>query len=134
MQIRDYQPSDYTQLINVLKQAALFDESYDTKQKLETKIPCGSIIVAEENEKIVGAVFFTWDNWDSSIYRLAVKPENRKQGIGTLLLEEAERRLRQHGADVSSLRTDADNEEIQEFFRKRGYRNVGKYADMEKKL
>ena len=80
----------------------MFDKSYYTKEKLKNKEPDGSIIIADVNGKIVGCIFFTWDGWDSSLYRLAVHPDYRKQGLGTKLLEEAENRLKKLGADVAS--------------------------------
>lgn len=135
MEIRTYNPLDHEQLKQLLVTCDLFDKSYDTEEKLKNKTPEGSIIVAEDNDKIVGCIFFTWDGWDSSLYRLAVHPDYRKQSLGSKLLEEAENRLKALGADVSSLRVHVDNKEAIEFFRKRGYQgNWGPYWDIEKKL
>ena len=135
MEIRSYVPSDYDQLKQLLITCNLFDNSYDTRDKLRNKTPEGSIIVAEDNGKIVGCIFFTWDGWDSSLYRLAVHPEYRKKGLGTKLLEEAENRLEKSGADAASLRVHVDNKEALKFFRKRGYSaNWGPYWDIKRKL
>ena len=107
----------------------------DKKEKLDNKKPDGSIIVAEESGKVIGIVFYTWDNWDSSIYRLAVDPDYWGKTIGTQLLCEAEKRLKASGADIASLRTHANNSKAQEFFKNSGYEVVGgPYIDMEKKL
>ncbi len=92
----------------------LFDKSYDSEEKLDRKKPRGSIILAID-KNVIGCVMFTWDGWDSSICRMAVHPEYRKQGLGTMLLEEAERRLKKLGADVVSLRVDIRNKEAENF-------------------
>jgi ribosomal protein S18 acetylase RimI-like enzyme len=39
-----------------------------------------------------------WDGWRGSIYRLAVSPDYRRQGLGRRLLAEAEARLARLGA------------------------------------
>jgi ribosomal protein S18 acetylase RimI-like enzyme len=39
-----------------------------------------------------------WDGWRCHLYRLAVDPGRRRQGIGALLLAEAERQARAYGA------------------------------------
>ena len=39
-----------------------------------------------------------WDGWRGNFYRLAVLPEERRQGIASALLEEGERRLLARGA------------------------------------
>lgn len=135
MEIRSYKPTDYEKLKELLVICELFDKSYDTEEKLRNKTPLSSIIVAEDNGKIVGCIFFTWDGWDSSLYRLAVHPDYRKQGLGTKLLEEAEKRLKSLGADVASLRVHVNNKEALEFFKKREYSgNWGPYWEIEKKL
>lgn len=135
MKIRSYRQADYKELKNLLELCSLFDKSYDTEEKLKNKKPEGSIIVAEDGDEIVGCIFFTWDGWDSSIYRLAVHSDYRKEGLGSKLLEEAENRLKSIGADVVSLRVHVDNKDAEEFFRRRGYSgNWGPYWDIEKKL
>jgi len=135
MRIRNYRSRDYATVKKLLKLCGLFDKSYDKPEKFANKTPKGSIIVAEDKNMIVGFVLFTWDGWDSSLYRLAVHPDYRKKGLGTKLLEEAERRLKSLGADVASLRIHVSNKEAIEFFRKRGYSgNWGPYLDIEKKL
>jgi len=58
----------------------------------------GALILAVHGDTIVGTVIAGWDGWRGTVYRLAVAPERRRQGIATKLVDEAERRLRGHGA------------------------------------
>jgi ribosomal protein S18 acetylase RimI-like enzyme len=61
----------------------------------------GALIVAEEvdeNGRIVGSVIAGWDGWRGSIYRLAVDPGARRQGLARALLQAAEDRLHDLGA------------------------------------
>lgn len=53
MKIRSYLAKDYNQLKSLLMQCDLFDKSYDKKSKLGNKKPRGSIIVAEDSDKII---------------------------------------------------------------------------------
>ena len=39
-----------------------------------------------------------WDGWRGSMYRIAVLPARRREGIGRALVAEGERRLRAWGA------------------------------------
>lgn len=135
MKLRSYQPSDYKQVKQLLIKCKLFDKSYDKKGKFDRKKPKGSIIIADDNNKVIGCIFYTFDGWDSSVYRLAVMPACRKQGIGSKLLMEAEKRLKKKGADVSSLRVHVRKKTALKFLRKRGYYgNWGPYWDLEKKI
>ena len=135
MELRSYQPGDFRQIKQLLIKCKLFDKSYDTKGKLDRKKPRDSIIVADDNGCIVGCIFYTWDNWDSSLYRLAVNKRYRNRGIGTRLLEEAEKRLKKRGADVSSSRIHVRNKTALKFLRKHGYHGSwGPYWGLEKKL
>lgn len=135
MRLRSYRPEDYKQLKQLLVKCGLFDKSYDKKSKLDSKSPRGSIIIAEDNDKVIGCIFYTFDGWDSSVYRLAVRASYRKMGIASVLLLEAERRLKRKGANVASLRVHVKNKAAISFFRKRGYKgHWGPYWDLEKRL
>ena len=54
--------------------------------------------VAELDGRVVGSLTSGWDGWRAHLYRLAVHPDARRQGIGALLLTDAEQRLRALGA------------------------------------
>jgi ribosomal protein S18 acetylase RimI-like enzyme len=58
----------------------------------------GALLVAESSGRVVGTVIAAWDGWRGSVYRIAVAPEYRRDGVGRRLLHEAERRLRSVGA------------------------------------
>ena len=57
-----------------------------------------ALLVAVDDGRVVGSVIAAWDGWRGSIYRLAVAPDHRRQGLAQRLLEASEERLRDRGA------------------------------------
>ena len=57
-----------------------------------------ALLVAVADGRIVGSVIAAWDGWRGSIYRLAVHPAHRRQGLGRRLVSEAGSRLARLGA------------------------------------
>lgn len=48
-----------------------------------------ALILAVDNDEIVGTIIAGWNGWRSGLYRLAVREDRRSQGIGRLLVERA---------------------------------------------
>ncbi|MEI5676620.1 GNAT family N-acetyltransferase [Nocardioides sp. CCNWLW212] len=57
-----------------------------------------ALLLATVDGEIVGTVIAGWDGWRAHLYRLAVRPDHRRRGLGRLLVERAEERLRALGA------------------------------------
>lgn len=136
MNIRDYGDSDYEAVRTNLQEGSLIDPVADTREKLLEKITRnpGSIIVAEDESRVVGNVFLVEDGWAAFVFRLAVHPTYRGRGIGSLLMTEAERRLRERGvSEVAIFVNDAD-EELKRYYQKRGFIATGSYRFMYKPL
>ena len=72
------------------------DDSYGISGLLD-RSP-GSLILAVDGAVIVGSVVAAWDGWRGTLYRLAVAPAARRQGIALALVTSAEAHLRGHGA------------------------------------
>jgi ribosomal protein S18 acetylase RimI-like enzyme len=67
-------------------------------------------VLAEIESVVVGSVIVGFDGWRGSMYRLAVAPDRRRLGIGSELVREGERRLRERGAKrVSVIVVDDDH-------------------------
>ena len=58
----------------------------------------GTTLLALAGDRIVGSVIAAFDGWRGNIYRLAVDPAFKRQGIATRLLAGAERLLAARGA------------------------------------
>lgn len=58
------------------------------------------------------------------IVTIDLRPQNRQQGLGSALLQQAEAWLIQQGADTVFLETAADNRAAISFYRKHGFRLV----------
>ena len=56
------------------------------------------LLLAEDDGVLVGAVIASFDGWRAFISHLAVALGHRHQGVGSALLTEAEKELRQRGA------------------------------------
>jgi ribosomal protein S18 acetylase RimI-like enzyme len=58
----------------------------------------GALLVAEADARVVGVLIAGWDGWRGNVYRLAVLPSHRRQGIARALVEAGHDRLRDLGA------------------------------------
>jgi ribosomal protein S18 acetylase RimI-like enzyme len=58
----------------------------------------GSLLLAEANGELVGTLIAAWDGWRGNMYRLAVRADWRRRGVGTELVRAGEARLRTCGA------------------------------------
>ncbi len=56
------------------------------------------VFVAEAEGRLVGSIIGSFDGWRGNIYRLAVHPDCRLQGIARALVAEVEQQLSQQGA------------------------------------
>jgi len=68
------------------------------------------LLVAEYHNRIIGTVMGGWDGWRANIYRLAVLPQYRRQGIGRALVKEIEKRLRLKGTRKISIMIEGNDE------------------------
>jgi len=57
----------------------------------------GSLVLACDGDAIVGSIVAGFDGWRGALYRLAVAPSHRRQGIATALVAEAEQHLLTRG-------------------------------------
>jgi ribosomal protein S18 acetylase RimI-like enzyme len=61
-------------------------------------------VLAWDGERLVGSLMGGWDGWRGQMYRLAVDPEYRRQGLARRLVDFVEERLRALGAErITSL-------------------------------
>lgn len=79
------------------------------------------LLVAVEDEVVIGTVMAGYDGHRGWLYFVAVKPSHQRQGIGTLLLKEAERRLAELGCSKVNLQVRVGNEAVTAFYRDLGY-------------
>ena len=81
-----------------------------------------ALLVAEsDGGEIVGSLIAAWDGWRGSFYRLAVHPEQRREGIATALLREGERRLLARGAARFTAIVTDDDLDAMSFWTATGY-------------
>ena len=80
-----------------------------------------SVIGAFSGDRLVGVVVATHDGRKGWINRLAVVPGHRRRGIGRLLVEACEVRLRDAGVSVFACLMFEDNAASKELFEQAGY-------------
>ena len=81
----------------------------------------GALLVAEDEGEIVGVLIAAWDGWRGNLYRLAVREDRRRQGIGLALIRAGEEYLSGRGARRVTALVAFDDESAGGFWDAAGY-------------
>lgn len=99
------------EVLELWKKAGVYYEPEDKKEALEKLIGTdSSIIVAKENEKIIGSAVVITNPFQSFIYRLSVHPDYKRRGLGTMLLDFALIYIGEKGYSTVNLFVEENNE------------------------
>ena len=121
--LREFRDEDYDAVVRLWRDAGLTVKPSDALPELRKLIDRnpGLFLVAEEDGSICGTVIGAWDGRRAWIYHLAVLPALQRRGIGRMLMEELERRLRTIGATKLNLLVERENASVAAFYRTLGY-------------
>lgn len=123
--IRDFKLEDYMALVHLWQQVGLpyKPKGRDAKEKIAREIlqPTAIFLIAESDDRIIGAVLGTQDGRKGWINRLAVAPGFQGQGLGRRLIEAAEQRLEEAGIEIVACLIEDWNTVSQIVFTKCGY-------------
>jgi ribosomal protein S18 acetylase RimI-like enzyme len=78
-------------------------------------------LVAEQDGSVVGTVMAGFDGHRGWLYSVGTKLSMQRNGVGSMLVMEAERRLHALGCTKINLQIRAGNEAVAEFYRHLGY-------------
>jgi len=87
-----------------------------------------ALILAMDGDRIVGTVIAGWDGWRCHLYRLAVSPGRRREGIARALISAAEARFRILGATRVDAMVLDDNEQAHRIWIACGYHRQDEWA------
>ena len=83
--------------------------------------PAAVFLVAVLSGEIVGTLLGTYDGWRGNMYRLVVRPDHRRQGIGRELVRRVERVFADWGVRRITVLVEADRPWAAEFWTSIGY-------------
>ena len=120
MRIRPFEVADYPAAAALWKAAEGMSPPplAEVERKLERD---GELFLVAEDGPLVGVVMGAYDGRRGWIFRLAVDPLRRRQGIGRALVEELERRFVAMGVDRVRLLTLTANGGARAFWERLGY-------------
>jgi purine-nucleoside phosphorylase/ribosomal protein S18 acetylase RimI-like enzyme len=98
--IRGCRPDEAEAVLALWLEAEAARSATDTVEDLRRAILHSPAIVlaAERDGRLIGSVIGSFDGWRGNIYRLAVVPAYRRQGVARALVAEVEQRLARQGA------------------------------------
>ncbi|HEY3478606.1 MAG TPA: GNAT family N-acetyltransferase [Streptomyces sp.] len=80
-----------------------------------------ALLLAERGGELVGTVIAGFDGWRCHLYRLAVHPDARRQGVGSALLDAAQERFTALGGRRGDAMVLERNERAHHAWRAAGY-------------
>lgn len=125
MLIRSGRPDEIPAVLFLWNEAEAIPGTTDTPEALTTLLAHDSealLVAVTSAGQVVGTALVTWDGWRGGVWRLAVHPQWRRQGLARSLVWEAERRLFLKGARrLSVLIEGTDPRAVAFWSRQRGY-------------
>jgi ribosomal protein S18 acetylase RimI-like enzyme len=124
IRIRPFAVTDEVAVIELWRACNLVvpwnDPARDIARKMQVNPEL--FLVAVEAERVVGTVMVGYDGHRGWINYLGVAPDQRRHGIGRLLMQEAETRLRALGCPKINLQVRTSNTEVIEFYKRIGFK------------
>lgn len=130
--MRRCRPDDAPAVLDLWEQArseqASIPDRLEDVEHLVSDSPA-ALLVAERDGEIVGALIAAWDGWRGNMYRLAVRENRRRQGIGLALVRAGVDYLRHCGARRITALVAFEDETASSFWEQAGYpldREIGR--------
>ncbi|HEV8718243.1 MAG TPA: GNAT family N-acetyltransferase [Candidatus Binatia bacterium] len=121
--IRRGHPEEVTAILALWRKAETTVSVTDTVEDLGRAIAESPavVLVAEVEGQVIGSVIGSFDGWRGNIYRLAIHPDYRRQGIARALVDEVERHLAHQGAKLITAWVEQEHPWAMGFWRAIGY-------------
>ncbi len=124
MKIRKFQEKDRASLIELWKTVFPDDPPHNEPSKvIEAKLAVDELIfIAESNNEIVGTSMAGYDGHRGWLYAVAVLPEHRRSGTGSLLIKHAIQCLKELGCIKVNLQIRSTNTDVAAFYKSLGFK------------
>ena len=134
--IRIYRERDREQVLALWQECDLIHPKNDPQKDLDRKKGFGEelFLVIEEREKIIGTVMGGYDGHRGIINYLGVHPSFRGQGLGKMLLQAVEQKLKDLGCPQVNLLVWSNNSEVLKFYKKPQYYEANDIVLLRKRL
>jgi len=121
--LRSYRPGDHEALVSLWSICELTRPWNNPHRDIDRKLARDgdNLLLLEEGGQLIASVMVGYEGHRGWVNYLAVHPDHRRQGLGRLLMDVAERRLRDLGCAKVNLQVRASNETATEFYRQIGY-------------
>lgn len=124
IEIRPFRPDETEAVVALWDACDLIRPWNDPRRDIERKLRVDPalFLVAAEEELVLGSVMAGYEGHRGWINYLAVDPSRRRQGLGTRLMDEAERLLAERGCPKINLQIRSENADVIAFYGALGYR------------
>jgi ribosomal protein S18 acetylase RimI-like enzyme len=104
--LRPCRPEDVDAVLALWQRAEAVPRPTDRPDALHRRLARDRelFILAWDGDRLIGSLMGGWDGWRGQMYRLAIDPDYRRQGIARQLVDAVEAGLRALGAErITSL-------------------------------